>query len=87
MAGVFKWLFGERTSSGDAGKANTTRSEPRGKARAEPEPEFVRVADLSLPGQPYFTQLERLSSSVAAKHYPAAAEAARASLRLYCANG
>ena len=79
MAGIFKWLFGG-SSSGDARKVKTAREEPRGKAH--PEPEISRVADPSLPGQPYFTQLERLTSSISAKDYPAAAVAARASLPL-----
>ncbi len=81
MAGIFKWLFGG-FSSGDARKVKTAREEPRGEARPEPEPEIIRVADPSLPGQPYFTQLERLTSSISAKDYPAAAVAARASLPL-----
>lgn len=81
MAGIFKWLFGG-SPSGDARKAKTAREESRGKDRPEPDPEIIRVADPSLPGQGYFTQLERLTSSVSAKDYTAAAEAARASLPL-----
>ena len=58
MAGIFKWLF-RGSFYGDVRNAMTTREEPRGKAR--PEPEIVRVADPTMPGQPYFTQLERLT--------------------------
>jgi len=58
LAGIFKWLFGG-SFSGDARNAMTAREEPRGKAR--PEPEIIRVADPSMPGQPCLTQLERLT--------------------------
>ena len=81
MVGIFKWLFGGSTTV-DARKAKTAREESRGKTRPEPVPEIVRVADSSMPGQPYFTRLERLTSSVSAQDYPAAAAAARASLPL-----
>jgi hypothetical protein len=81
MAGILKWLFGG-FSSDDSHTAKTARDKPRGKAHPESEPEIIRAADPALPGQPYFTQLERLTSSVSAKDYPAAAAAARASLPL-----
>lgn len=81
MVGIFKWLFG-RSTAGDVQQAEPAREQPRKRARPEPEPEPVRLADPSLPGGSYFTQLERLTSSVSAKDYPAAAAAARASLPL-----
>lgn len=81
MVGIFKRLFG-RFSAGDVQQAEPAREQPRKQARNEPEPEIVRLADPSLPGGSYFTQLERLTSSVSAKDYPAAAAAARASLPL-----
>tara|TARA_R110002124_G_scaffold72809_3_gene195554 strand:- start:135 stop:2129 length:1995 start_codon:yes stop_codon:yes gene_type:complete len=45
-------------------------------------PEAMRMADPSMPGQLYFAQLERITSSISAKDYSEAAEAARASLPL-----
>lgn len=81
MVGIFKRLFG-RFSAGDVQQAVPVREQPRKQARNEPEPEIFRSADPSLPGGSYFTQLERLTSSVSAKDYPTAAAAARASLPL-----
>lgn len=81
MVGIFKWLFG-RSSTGDVQQAEPAREHPRKWAPPEPEPEIVRLADPSLPSGSYFTQLERLTSSVSAKDYSAAAAAARASLPL-----
>lgn len=81
MAGIFRWLFGG-SSADDAREAPTVRDERHSKAATEPEPEIVRMEDSSLPGQLYFAQLERLTSSVSAKNYSAAAVAARASLPL-----
>lgn len=81
MAGIFKWLFGN-SSAGADDKAQTLRNEGRRKTTAEPEPEIVRMLDHSLPGRPYFIQLERLTSSVSARDYLVAAAAARASLPL-----
>lgn len=48
----------------------------------EPELEFARTSDLSLPGQNYFAQLEQLTNAISARDYAAAATAARASLPL-----
>lgn len=79
MAGILKRLFG-LSSSEDTRKPKTEREQVRSPARPEPEPENIREADPSLPGRLYFTQLERLTSSISAKEYPAAAAAARASL-------
>jgi len=79
MAGILKRLFG-LSSSEDTRKPKTEREQARSRARPEPELENIREADPSLPGQLYFTQLERLTSSISAKEYPAAAAAARASL-------
>ncbi|MFT3687743.1 DnaJ domain-containing protein [Paenirhodobacter sp.] len=81
MAGIFRWLFGG-SSARDTQNAPTVRDEHRRKTAAEPEPEIVRAANPSLPGPLYFAQLERLTSSVSARHYSAAAVAARASLPL-----
>jgi len=81
MAGILRWLFGG-SSARDARAAPTVREELRRKAATEPEPEIVRMTDPSLPGPLYFAQLERLTSSVSAKDYAAAAAAARASLPL-----
>ncbi len=81
MAGFFKWLFGtSEPSSTKLPEPERTRS--RQQARVDPQPLTARVADLSLPGNRYFTELEKLTSSVTAKDYPAAAAAARASLPL-----
>jgi hypothetical protein len=73
MAGFFKWLFGSREEP-------TLRQEAKSGGSAYSEPEYFNGP--SLPGQPYFVQLERLTSSVSAKDYRAAAAAARESLRL-----
>ncbi|MBD1546264.1 J domain-containing protein [Roseibium aggregatum] len=81
MAGIFKWLFGG-SSAGDDRVEKDARGEPRGWSEPEPDPEIVRAPDLSLPEQKYFIQLERLTTSVSAQDYPAAAAAARASLPL-----
>lgn len=81
MAGFFDWLFG-RSSSPNVGKVKATRAEARASSRLDPAPETFRVVDPSMPGQPYFAQLERLTSSITAKDYSAAALAARASLPL-----
>ena len=81
MAGFFKWLFGtSEPSSTKLPEPELTRS--RQQARVDPQPLTARVADLSLPGNRYFKELEKLTSSVTAKDYPAAAAAARASLPL-----
>jgi DnaJ-domain-containing protein 1 len=81
MVGIFKRLFG-RSNAGDVQQAVPAREQPRKQARNEPEGEIDHVAVPSLPGGSYFTQLERLMSSVSTKDYPAAASAARASLPL-----
>ena len=81
MSGIFRWLFGG-SSARDPKAPDTVREEPRSKAAAEPEPEILRMADPSLPGQLYFAQLERFTSSVSARDYVTAAAAARASLPL-----
>lgn len=80
MVGILNWLFGK--SAADNHKAKTAREDLHNNARPELEPEIIRVADPSLPAQPYFTQLEILTSSVSAKDYPTAAIAARTSLPL-----
>lgn len=81
MAGILRWLFGG-SSARDAREAPAVREGLRRKAAAEPEPEIVSMADPSLPGRLYFAQLERLTSSVSARDYAAAAAAARASVPL-----
>jgi hypothetical protein len=79
MAGIFKWLFG-RASADRAREEPTLRQEAKRGGSAYSEPEYFNGP--SLPGQPYFVQLERLTSSISAKNYPKAAAAARASLPL-----
>lgn len=81
MAGIFERLFG-KSSSNEASKAKAAREQPRGKAVVQLEPEILGTPDPFLPGRAYFTQLERLTSSVSAHDYPSAAMAARASLPL-----
>jgi len=81
MADIFKWLFGtSEPSSTKLPEPEPSRS--RQQARVDPQPISGYVADLSLPGSRYFTELEKLTSSVTAKDYPSAAAAARASLPL-----
>jgi hypothetical protein len=79
MAGIFKWLFG-RASADRAGEAPSLREETKRGGNAYSEPQYFNGP--SLPGQPYFVQLECLTSSISAKNYPKAAAAARASLPL-----
>lgn len=81
MVGIFKWLFWGSTSD-DAKRARSMHEQPREKLRPEPKSETLRVSDPSLPGKSYFTQLERLTSSISVKDYPAAAVAARATVPL-----
>jgi len=79
MADIFKWISG-KISFYYAHKAKAEREYPLGKIC--PKEEIVRASDLPTLGQSYFTQLERLTSSVSDKDYPTAAAAARASLPL-----
>ncbi|MEQ9145204.1 MAG: J domain-containing protein [Parvibaculaceae bacterium] len=81
MSGIFRWLFGG-SSPHDSEAGTAARKGHCNEAGAEPEPESDPVADPSLPGQIYFAQLERLTSSVSARDYATAAAAARASLPL-----
>ena len=79
MTRFLSWLFGQSDRSDDSSDKKE-RSEARG--RSEPDQGFGGSSDLSLPGQAYFAQLERLTKSVSAQDYEAAAAAARASLPL-----
>ena len=79
MVGILKRFFGLSTSQ-DTRKTETVREQPRRKPQPELEPENIPLPDFSLPGHSYFTQLEKLTSSISARNYSAAAEAARASL-------
>lgn len=79
MVGILKRFFGLSTSQ-DTRKTETVREQPRRKPQPELEPENIPLPDFSLPGHSYFTQLEKLTSSISARDYSAAAAAARASL-------
>ena len=79
MTRILNWLFGRSTRRDDSSE-KTERLEPGG--WPEPDPEFVGNADLSLPGQTYFAQLEQLTKSISCQDYEAAAAAARASIPL-----
>lgn len=79
MKRVLNWLFG-RSSRSDEFVDEAARSETRG--WPESDKEFARHSDLSLPGQDYFAQLERLTTSISHRDYQAAAAAARASIPL-----
>ena len=79
MTRILSWLFGRSTRRDDS-LEKTERWEPNG--WPEPDQEFGGNADLSLPGQTYFAQLELLTKSISRQDYEAAAAAARASMPL-----
>ena len=85
ILGILKWLFSGSSVGGEHAQKGT-RHESSGSIAAEPEPEpsleIAQSSDASLPGANYYSQLERLLSSVSAKEYQSAAIAARASLPL-----
>ena len=75
MTRILSWLFGRLLRSDDSlGKAE--RSQQGG--WPEPDQDLGGNADLSLPGQTYFAQLEQLRKSISRQDYEAAAAAARA---------
>jgi len=79
MVGLFKRIFGGPTTD-DLRKDKNTQEYSSDQSKSDTD--YSRVTDHSIPGAPYFEQLENLTSSISARNYPEAAKAARASLPL-----